>query len=772
MREQNEPADTSQPYAPEAPTVVLSPSAELPPLSQEELAVLRKVGQEWAPRLRQPQPSLDAIPLDPTLGWRPGPPTTSRFGRFAAVDMFQAELPDQLIARGAAEPTSRLGRVARATRRMLLGPPLSSAAVVQERMRKLVGLPVLSSDLLSSVAYGPEAMLTVLVLAGTAALGYSLPLAAVLIVMMLTIGTSYRQTIAAYPHGAGSYIVACDNLGRLPGLTAGASLMMDYILTVSVSVSAGVHAITSALPGLDPFRVPIGLLVIAIVLVGNLRGVRAAGYIFAAPTYAFLLAIGLVLVVGLSQAAGRDFQPLPPPPVAPVEGLGLLLLLRALSSGATSMTGIEAVSNAVPAFRPVEWRNARAALTWMISLLVVAFAGVVLMFHLNGIVPRPEETMLSQLARQTLSSGPLYGFVQIATTVILLLAANTAFNDFPRLLFFLARDCHAPRSFLHMGDRLAFSNGIIALAVSAAVIYVAFSGRTEPLIPLFAVGVFLAFALSQAGMVVHWRRRRGERHWRRKLVINGAGATLSAVVLVTAAISKFTAGAWVVVIAVPALVLLCLRIRRHYDTVARALALHPQTRPPPVAQPTTAQPPAAQPPPARLAGAQPAAPGRAGMDAAPDGAGPDGTGGTEPVPADSPQEVGHLVVVPLARLDLAALHALAYAASLGQPMFAVHISPDEEEDDRFRQQWETWGNHLRLEIIVSPYRTIMAPLISYVQALHALRPDITLTVVLPELVVRRRWHRVLHSGTPRRLRAALRHLPGIVVTSVPVQTPG
>ncbi|HEX7744094.1 MAG TPA: APC family permease [Micromonosporaceae bacterium] len=728
-----------QPFKPEAPTVILSPSAEFPPLGEEELTVLRQVGQEWGPRLRGPQPRLDALPLDPALGARPGPPAPSRFGRFAPVEMFQAAPPDQLVAtRPAAEPESRAGRATRRIRRLLLGPPLASAAVVQERMRKLVGLPVLSSDLLSSVAYGPEAMMAVLVLAGAAALGLSLPLSALLIVMMLTIGASYRQTIAAYPHGAGSYIVACDNLGRLPGLTAGASLMMDYILTVSVSVSAGVHATTSALPHLDPYRVPLGLLVIAILLIGNLRGVRAAGYLFAAPTYAFLLAIGLVLAVGLAQAAGRGFARLPPPPVAPVEGVGLLLLLRALSSGATSMTGIEAVSNAVPAFRPVEWRNARTALTWMIGMLVVAFAGTVLMFYLNGIVPRPEETMLSQLARQALSAGPLYAYVQVATTVILLLAANTAFNDFPRLLFFLARDCHAPRNFLHMGDRLAFSNGIIALAVAAAALYVMFGGRTVSLIPLYAVGVFLAFTLSQAGMVVHWRRRRGEPRWRRKLVVNAAGAVLSGVVLVTAAVGKFAEGAWVVVIAVPVVVLLCLRIRRHYDTVARALALHPQAR----------ETPPDRPPAPSVTGVNP--------------------GSGEPETADSPQEVGHLVVVPLARLDLAALRALAYAASLGQPMFAVHISPDDEEDDRFRNQWETWGNHLRLEIIVSPYRTIIPPLARYVEALHALRPDITLTVVLPEVVVRRPWHRLLHSRTPRRLRTALRHVPGIVVASVPV----
>jgi amino acid transporter len=759
VREQNERANPPQPDAPEAPTVVLSPSAELPALSPEELADLERVGQEWASRLRRPQPRLDALPLDPTLGRRPGPPTPTRFGRFAPVDLFQAELPDQLVASGAAEPTTRFGRAARATRRLLLGPQLSSAAVVQERMRKLVGLPVLSSDLLSSVAYGPEAMMAVLVLAGSAALSASLPLAAVLVVMVLTVGASYRQTIKAYPHGAGSYIVACDNLGRTAGLVAGTSLLTDYVLTVSVSVSAGIQAVTSAVPALDPLRVELGVLVIVILLVGNLRGVRTAGNIFAAPTYAFLLAIGLVIGLGLIQAAGRGFAAVPPPPVPAAESLGLLLLLRAFSSGATSMTGIEAVSNAVPAFRPVEWRNARTSLTWMVALLAVSFAGLVLMYHLAGVAPRPGETMLSQLARTT-APGPVYGYVQVATALILLLAANTAFNDLPRLLFFMARDCNAPRGFLHMGDRLAFSNGIIALAAAAGILFVAFRGRTEGLIPLYAVGVFLAFTLSQAGMVVHWRRHR-EPRWRWRLAINAAGAVLSAVVLITAAIGKFVEGAWVVVVAVPTLVLISLRIRHHYDAVSSALALHPLAQPtfPGPAQAPTPGPAPPAPPTSHSSAPSPTEAKRPGV-----------AGG--PAAADTPQEIGHLVVVPLARLDLAALRALAYAASLGQPMFAVHISPDEQEDDRFRQQWETWGNHVRLEIIVSPYRTIIAPLVSYLQALHALRPDITLTVVVPELVVRRRWHQVLHSGTPRRLRTTLRHVPGVVVTSVPVQIPG
>jgi amino acid transporter len=696
------------------PVVSLSPSAEYPPLDPQELDALRELGRQW--------PTTDGrnqLPVDPALGRFSDPPTVSRFNRLADVRLFRPEAPNELVAtEPATQPESRLGRWLTRVRRVALGPPLTSAAVVQERMRKLIALPVLSSDLISSVAYGPEAMVAVLVLAGSAALGLSLPLAAGLVVLMLAVGVSYRQTIPAYPHGAGSYIVASDNLGPRAGLAAGAGLMLDYVLTVAVSVASGVAAITSALPRLAPLAVPLGLAVIGVLFAGNLRGVRASGKLFAAPTYVFIVAVGVLLVVGLARAAGRGFAPVPPPPIAPAEGLGVVLVLRAFASGATSMTGIEAVSNAVPVFQAPEWRHARTTLTWMIGLLITLFTGLILLTHLNGVVPQPHQTLLSQLAHRTFPSGPWYAFIQAATALILLLAANTSFNDFPRVLYFIARDGYAPRNFLRMGDRLAFRNGIATLAVAAAVLLVAFHGYTEALIPLYAVGVFLAFTLSQAGMVVHWRRHRTGR-WRRSLAINAAGALLSGLVLITAAVTKFLAGAWVVVLAVPLMVLLGLRIRRHYDAVGEALSHRPPS------------------------------------DAAGEG-------------QERPDQVRHLAVVPVARLDRAALRALAYVASLGQPAFAVHISPDDEEDERFRAQWEAWGDHLPLEIIVSPYRAIIPPLAHYLEALHALRPDVTLTVIVPEAVVRSGWHRLLHSNTPQRLRRALSHLTGVVVTSVPI----
>ncbi|MFC6016001.1 APC family permease [Plantactinospora solaniradicis] len=743
---------------PEHPPVTFSPSAEFPPLTDAELTALHDVGQRWHADLGGHPPRDAVLPLDPSLEQYRQQPTPGRFGRLARIEMFRTERRGQLTVTGSADASGTwLRRAPARLRRALLGPPLASAAVLQERMRKLVALPVLSSDLLSSVAYGPEAMLAVLVLAGSGALGLSLPIAAGLVVLMVTVGTSYRQTIRAYPHGAGSYLVASDSLGPRSGLTAAAGLILDYVLTVSVSVAAGIGAITSALPGLTPFTVPLGLLVIAGLLAGNLRGVRAAGKIFAAPTYLFIAAVLLLFAVGLARAAARGFTPVPPPQVGAVEGLGLLVVLRAFASGASSMTGIEAVADAVPAFRPVEWRQARTTLTWMVGILVVLFAGLTILIDFNGLVPGGDETLLSQLARRTFPTGPWYALIQAATTIVLLLAANTAFNDFPRLLFFMARDGYAPRRFLHMGDRLAFSNGIVALAVAAALIFVAFGGYTQSLIPLYAVGVFLAFTLSQAGMVAHWRRHRG-RNWRRRAALNATGALLCALVLVTAAITKFVAGAWVVVLAVPLLVLLCLHIRWHYDAMREALAL------PPPQVPGTGRP-------------EPAGgPGGSGRGGEPDPMGrpnrvEESTGPGDLLVDLTPREVRHLVVVPVARLNLAALRALAYAASLGQPVFAVHLSPEQEEADRFRQQWETWGDHLRLETIISPYRTVIAPLAQYVEALHAVRPEVTLTVVVPEIVVRHLWHKLLHTRTELLLRRALRDLPGVVVTSVPIHLP-
>ncbi|MFD3520102.1 APC family permease [Streptomyces sp. NPDC058653] len=754
-------------------------SAPLRALDAQQLDVLRGVGREWQRVSAGRDVWRRALPVDPDLGALPAPAqiTPARFGRFVPVSPFGPtalgtppsrlpppdtadEGPPRIV--GGSESLYRL-------RRLLLGPALASTAIARERMRKLVALPVLSADALSSVAYGPEAMLAVLVLAGTAGIGYSIPIAATIVFLMLAIGVSYRQTIRAYPHGGGSYIVASDNLGRVPGLVAAAGLMTDYILTVAVSIAAGVAAITSALPSLASSSVLIGVAAIAVLLACNLRGIRQAGAIFAAPTYAFVIAMVALISVGLADAGGRSFDPLPDPPVSATEGLGILLVMRAFASGATAMTGIEAISNAVPAFKPVEWRNARTTLTMMIGILVVLFSGIVALVHFDGILPRSDETVLSQLAHSSYGSGPMYVYTQVATAAVLLLAANTAYNDFPRVLSLLARDDHAPRLFARMGDRLAFSNGIILLSVAAGLVYVAFGGRTASLIPLYAVGVFLAFTLSQAGMVVHWWRLR-DRDWRKSLVFNAVGCLLSAVVLVTAGITKFTEGAWVALVAVALFLFVTTRIRGHYDRVAAALRLQRHA----IELPRRTIAPRV-PAPAEGVEGSPDLPDLSGPARSPDGQDgrevrdpqafrePGETEETEEVP----EEIRHLSLVPIETLDRAGMRALAYAASLEQPVLVVHVSTGVREAETFRDHWRLWGDHLPLQELVSPYRAVIAPLVNYIEALHHERPDLTLTVILPEVVMRRRRYSALHGRTAPRLRRALRPLRKIVITSVP-----
>jgi amino acid transporter len=723
-------------------------------LDERQLGVLRRVGDEWGRVCGNPRVWRQALPVDTSPRGFPDPADIgpTRFGRFVRV---RSGEPSEVEATGQAqEPASPPARLGSDLRRALLGPPLRSSAIVSERMRKLVALPVLSADALSSVAYGPEAMLAILVLGGAGGLRYSLPIAATIAILMLSVGVSYRQTIRAYPHGGGSYIVASDNLGRIPGLVAAAGLMTDYILTVAVSVASGLEAVSSAIPSLSADVVPIGVGVIALLLAGNLRGVRQAGLLFAAPTYAFILAIFVLVAVGLIDSAGHGFHATPRPHITPTEAVGALLVLRAFASGSTAMTGIEAISNAVPVFKPVEWRNARATLSWMVVLLISMFAGTIAIVQLDGVVPSAHETVLSQLAHRSFGSGAMYPVTQAATAAILLLAANTAYNDFPRVLFLLARDFQAPRLFLRMGDRLAFSNGIILLSAVAAAIFVAFGGATGLLIPLYAVGVFLAFTLSQTGMVMHWWRKR-DAHWRRSMAFNATGALLSAIVFVTAGITKFAAGAWVSLLAVGLVIATATSIRRHYDAVAKAIALHPGG----IELPAHTIAPS---------------PRRDDGGARPDATRSDGARarGRSQETEETPQEIHHLVLVPIASLDLPSMRALAYAASLQQPVLALHVSPADEEAERFRHYWRTWGDHLPLEVVVSPYRAIVAPMINYIESLHQLRPDLTLTVILPEIVVRRWWQRVLHNRMAPRLRRALRPLPKIVVTTVPFHLPG
>jgi amino acid transporter len=690
---------------------LVTPSAAYPPPTPEELQALRRLGSEF-----RVQDGREALPVDPGKVSQRTMLPGARLGRFVRVGSTDRDVGEVEAVFDPAKTGTRSERWAGWLRRTAIGPPLNSTALQQERMSKKVALPVLSSDALSSVAYGPQAMLVVLVLAGTTGLDLALPIAAAIVVLILAVSISYRQTIRAYPHGGGSYIVASDNLGHVPGLAAAAGLMGDYILTVAVSVSSGVAAITSAIPSIAGAAVPIGVGVIALLLYGNLRGLRQAGRIFAIPTYAFIVTMIVLIVVGLIDAAGDGFVAHQPNIVA-TQGVTLLLVLRAFGSGATAMTGIEAISDGVPAFQPVEWRNARTTLTWMAGLLVTLFAGTTLLAHFHGTVPTSSETVLSQLGHSAFGTGPMYVVLQATTALILLLAANTAFNDFPRLLFFLARDGFAPKAFLRMGDRLAFSNGIVALAVVATVLYIAFDGNTDRLIPLYAVGVFLAFTLSQSAMVVRWWRLR-ERGWPHSMVANGGGAVLSAIVLLVEAGTKFTEGAWLVVVLVPALMGLAWLIRIHYRAVRRATAL------------TSFEVP-------------------------------------WPLRSESPSEAGSFAVVAIGRLDAAALKALAYAAELNQPVLAVHLVPDQAAEEHFLQAWRAFGEPVRLEILRSPYRALVAPLAQYLLGLHAEKADLVMTVVLPEIVPRTLWARPLHGRVISRLRRILSHEPNVVLTSVP-----
>jgi amino acid transporter len=713
------------------PPTNLGPSAGARRLDEEELEVLAGIGRHWRTALGRAGRRA-TLPVDPSLVSRLEPRGPTRFGRVVNLGAGAAELE---ATRAVSEPASGAGRLAARARRLIIGAPLASTALVHERMRKVTALPVLSSDALSSIAYGPEALLSVLVLAGGTALGLALPISAAIAALMIAVGLSYRQTIRAYPHGGGSYIVASDNLGALPGLVAAAGLMTDYILTVAISVAAGVAAVTSALPALAGHTVPVGLAVIGFLFAVNLRGVRQAGVVLAWPTYAFISAMALLIVVGLVHAAGDGFQAHPPPAVSPAEGLGLLLVLRAFGSGATAMTGIEAISDGVPAFRPTEWRNARTTLTIMVSLLVLMFAGTTLLVHLDGLVPVGSQTVLSQLGHRELGDGPLYFYLQAATALVLLFAANTSFSDFPRLLFFLARDANAPKAFLRMGDRLAFTNGIALLAGASALIYLAFGGDTGRLIPLYAVGVFIAFTLSQTGMVAHWLRVRG-RAWRRSMAFNATGAALSALVLAVEALTKFTEGAWIVVLLIPAIVLTLRRINSHYQGVRKTTRLRALTG--------RVSPGAFVPRSARRTG-------------------PPWASEQEEVP----DQIQPICVVPIQALDLPNLRALAYAASLRQPTLAVHVCPTRDEGAGFIREWRVFGDPVPLEVISSPYRAIVPPLVHYLRALHAQRPELTITVVLSELVVEKRWQRLLHDETSARIAAALRDEPNTVIAAVP-----
>ncbi|MBV9583028.1 MAG: APC family permease [Chloroflexi bacterium] len=655
----------------------------------------------------------------PDLEWRQtvrGAKPGDRYVRIATHRGFTRVGKNYLVTRpGTGDPGRGFGRWMQRSKRLILGNPIPTASEVHERLNKIRALAVFSSDALSSVAYATEEIMKVLVLGGAALLYLTLPISLVIIALLAIIVISYRQTIRAYPKGGGSYIVASQNLGVIPGLTAASALMTDYVLTVAVSSAAGVAAITSLIPELLPYTAELSVAAVALLALANLRGLREAGTIFAVPTYAFVVMMYVLIGVGLYRVfLGGGVQYTVPASALPqgTESLGVFLLLAAFAQGCTAMTGTEAISDGVLAFKPPESDNARKTLVSMGVILGTMFLGMSFLVTQIHIQPATEETVLSQLGRTVFGEGGMWVALQIATALILVLAANTAFADFPRLGFFLARDRFLPRLFKFRGDRLAFTAGIVLLAGLAIMLLIIFHGNLDSLIPLYAVGVFTSFTLSQAGMVAHWRHTR-EPGWQRSAVLNGIGMVATAVVTLVIASTKFVHGAWIVVLLIPFLITVLYGIHTHY---------------------------------VRMEGMRRA---------------------ETPL---LPEEVHVRFVVPIADLHVPARQALAYARALApddQHVIAVHVTDDVEEATELQGQWGTWQPGIQLVIIESPYRSLAGPLLAYVDALQETHPKDTVTVVLPEYVPSHWWEHLLHNQTALRLKGALLFHPGVVVTNVP-----
>jgi amino acid transporter len=609
-------------------------------------------------------------------------------------------------------PPGRIERVIASVRRVVLGSPYTTSQMVHERLSKLMALPVFASDALSSSAYATEEILLVLVAAGTGAFTYSIPIALAIGVLLVLVATSYRQTIKAYPNGGGAYIVARENLGTNVGLIAAGALLVDYVLTVAVSVAAGVAAVTSAIPDLQDFRIIIGVAVVVLITLGNLRGVRESGAIFAAPTYFFIIALTSLIVIGVAKvvigdAPGSLLHAAPPETSeTATKALGLFLILKAFSSGCAALTGIEAISNGVPAFKAPESTNARTTLTWMAGILLFLFLGVTFLASRFGLVPNEHETIISQLGKDVLGKNVAYYGVQVATALVLFLAANTSYADFPRLSAILARDGFMPRQFTFRGDRLAFSNGILALAVAASALLVIYGGQVSNLIPLYAVGVFVSFTLSQTGMVRHWLKFR-EPGWRMSLIVNGVGACGTAVVAVIIGGTKFLDGAWLSLLMMALLVVGFSLISRHYKWFERQVQVDEESVP--VSLPRAS-------------------------------------------PIDPAASKTH-VVVPVDGINKISLGAVAMAREISGKVTAVHLTDDRAAAEKFRERWKRVVPDVPLLVIESPYRSFVAPMVAYVQSVVSSEERVT--VILPAFKAHRPWQRFLHNRDVLRLRPHL-----------------
>ncbi len=617
----------------------------------------------------------------------------------------------------------------------LIGRPLQTADAPHQTISKPIGLAVFASDALSSTAYATQEILFILAAAGTGALGYVFPISIAIVILLTIVTLSYEQTIHAYPGGGGAYIVARDNLGEYAALIAGAALLTDYILTVAVSVSSGVAQLASAVPGLLPYRPHVATLMILFVTMINLRGVKESGAAFALPTYFFIVLMFSTVGYGFIRLlTGSLGSVIDPPEFQMPQALAAItpfLLLHAFSSGTAALTGVEAISNGITAFKEPRSRNAGITLIWMALILGSLFLGISFLTGQIHAVPSEMETVISQLTRTVFGSrGGLYLATITATTVILILAANTAFADFPRLSALIANDGFLPRSFNFRGSRLVFSNGIIALAVIAVILIWAFNASVTRLIPLYAIGVFLSFTLSQAGMARRWwkigrikpgevSRERGselrfESRWNLKMIINGFGSVCTLIVVLVFAITKFRDGAWIVLFLTPALVAMFIAIHNHYQDLAKHLTLENFGAPPQISR--------------------------------------------------------HRVIVPISGVHRGSLAALRYASTLSDDITAVYINIDPEETHKIQEKWDHWGNGVRLVILDSPYRQLLEPLLNYIGDIaDRHQPNETLTIVVPQFIPKNPIFSLLHANTAFFLRNALLNKPNVVITDVPYQ---
>lgn len=673
---------------------------------------------------RQRGENQETSPIEPELnptirGSKPG----TRFVRITRNPKLRRVRAGEYEAtREVLAADTKLGRFWDKTRGILIGKPLASSELSHERLSKTKALAIFSSDNLSSSAYATEEILLILVLAGTGALVYSIEIALAIGVLAAIVATSYRQTIKAYPNGGGAYIVAKENLGVASSLIAGSALFVDYILTVAVSTAAGVAAVTSAFPEVYDYKIELAVFFVALLTLGNLRGVRESGTIFAIPTYFFLftfagmIGFGLfrVFVLGDELHATHDEAPLA------VASLGPILLLRAFSSGASALTGIEAIANGVPYFKPPEAKNAATTLVWMAVLLCSFFIGITVLAHEIEVIPSHDKTVVAQVAEAVFGEGNiLFYMVQAATALILILAANTCFSGLPTAASVMARDKVMPSQFAFRGDRLGYSNGILVVGVLSSVLLVIFSADTHKLIPLYAVGVFTAFTFSQAGMVVHWRRNR-EPGWRGAMIVNGVGAVATGVVAIIIGATKFVDGAWLSMLFMGLLALILYGIKNHYEDAQRQL-----------------------------------------------GYGLDSDGGVAEqfyfASAGRPQTV----VVPVETIDRSVLRTIAYARTLSENAVAIHVTDERENAEELRRAWDDNIPDVPLVIVESPYRSLIEPIMAYIEGMDRTQPNHMVTVVLPEFLTKRSWQRILHNQLASKLKKELMDRPNTVVVEVP-----